>query len=996
MNPNNLTAGSTWKRWDLHVHSPASFGGDDYNTFIKNLAVSEADAIGINDYCTIAGYKKIVDLGGVPNKVIFPVLEFRMNNIVANRKGAPLEGGPKINFHLIFNNAPDLFTQIETFINSLKCFNNAGKETHLGSIPADDLDKITFNFQDVIKELRDVNLVDDCLIWLPYDEYGGIDEIDPDDNFFKLHLITQAQIMGSSREKQIDFFKWKDPKFTDEQYKKYFNHPKPCIKGSDSHELNYPFGRLKNEKSEPVDKFCWIKGDLTFNGLKQIVYEPDRVSISKEPELITRIKSFPHKFISKLVLDKEPTSRTSEDWFQNIEIPFNSGLIAIIGKKGNGKSAVADILGLCGNSRINKDDLSFLHKDKFRNPRSNKAKEFKAELHWADGNSSGEINLASDVNPLQEERIKYIPQNYLEKLCVNEEQKEFEEELKKIIFAHIPDPERLGQNTLDDLILVRQKAVEEGIEKLKLDIIRINKEVARFESKSKPAYRATILQEIANKEAELAHHDNNKPIEKPKPEEDTQQSEENKFVLEQVDARKASLVFILQQKRQLESEKGTNNISINELDAVKNELVQLDNLIKNTISEKKAILEKYGIEIKDVISHQIDVGKIAAKVDGFKARNIQITRSINGDEKSPSMAAQEASLSSSINELQGKLANAQKEYQEYLQAKEAWERRRVEIIGGSDKPSSLQFFMNEQKYIDESLSKNLEAARQERLRVARQIFSQKINLLSIYSTLYEPITKVLQKEAHFVEEYNIKVNASLSIKAFADRFISFVDQKRKGSFCGAVEGKEMIDRLLDLNTVATESELTKFINDLSEYISKDKRSGYKEEIRYLDEQLKRDIKPEDIYDFIYGLDYIEPQFKLQLGTKDLKELSPGERGAILLIFYLFLDIANKPLIIDQPEENLDNESIYYYLVHFIKRAKQKRQIILITHNPNLAVVCDADQIIHMTIDKQNSNKVGFISGAIENKDIASRVINILEGTKPAFDNRRLKYSSIVS
>jgi ABC-type lipoprotein export system ATPase subunit len=89
-------------------------------------------------------------------------------------------------------------------------------------------------------------------------------------------------------------------------------------------------------------------------------------------------------------------------------------------------------------------------------------------------------------------------------------------------------------------------------------------------------------------------------------------------------------------------------------------------------------------------------------------------------------------------------------------------------------------------------------------------------------------------------------------------------------------------------------------------------------------------------------------------------------------------------------------SIYYYLVHFIKKAKQKRQIILITHNPNLAVVCDAEQIVHMSIDKQNLNKVSFVSGAIENPEIAKKVINILEGTKPAFDNRRLKYTSIVA
>jgi len=111
----------------------------------------------------------------------------------------------------------------------------------------------------------------------------------------------------------------------------------------------------------------------------------------------------------------------------------------------------------------------------------------------------------------------------------------------------------------------------------------------------------------------------------------------------------------------------------------------------------------------------------------------------------------------------------------------------------------------------------------------------------------------------------------------------------------------------------------------------------------------------------------------------------------LLIFYLFLDKQDIPLIIDQPEENLDNQSVYGILVKFIKEAKKKRQIIIITHNPNIAVVCDAEQIIRVKIEKENKNKVSFISGAIENPTINEKIIEILEGTFPAFDNRTAKY-----
>ncbi|HWI23286.1 MAG TPA: hypothetical protein VNS59_00005, partial [Lysobacter sp.] len=69
-----------------------------------------------------------------------------------------------------------------------------------------------------------------------------------------------------------------------------------------------------------------------------------------------------------------------------------------------------------------------------------------------------------------------------------------------------------------------------------------------------------------------------------------------------------------------------------------------------------------------------------------------------------------------------------------------------------------------------------------------------------------------------------------------------------------------------------------------------------------------------------------------------------------------------------------------------------RQIILVTHNPNLAVVADAEQIIHVAIDKKDRrNDFSFVSGSIENPRINQAVVDILEGTLPAFDNRRLKY-----
>jgi predicted ATPase len=128
----------------------------------------------------------------------------------------------------------------------------------------------------------------------------------------------------------------------------------------------------------------------------------------------------------------------------------------------------------------------------------------------------------------------------------------------------------------------------------------------------------------------------------------------------------------------------------------------------------------------------------------------------------------------------------------------------------------------------------------------------------------------------------------------------------------------------------------------------------------------------------------------------MDELSPGEKGTLLLIFYLLIDKRDNPLIIDQPEENLDNHTVYDILVPCLREAHNKRQVIIVTHNPNLAIVCDADQIIHCSIDKTQKNRVTYVGGAIENPKINRLTIDVLEGTRPAFDHRDSKYQEEVN
>lgn len=128
-----------------------------------------------------------------------------------------------------------------------------------------------------------------------------------------------------------------------------------------------------------------------------------------------------------------------------------------------------------------------------------------------------------------------------------------------------------------------------------------------------------------------------------------------------------------------------------------------------------------------------------------------------------------------------------------------------------------------------------------------------------------------------------------------------------------------------------------------------------------------------------------------MGEKELSQLSPGERGTLLLVFYLLIDKEQIPLVIDQPEENLDNQTVFELLVPCIKRTKERRQMIIVTHNPNLAVVCDAEQIVCADLSKASNHEMKYLTGAIENPSVNKAIVDILEGTRPAFDNRDSKY-----
>ena len=319
-----------------------------------------------------------------------------------------------------------------------------------------------------------------------------------------------------------------------------------------------------------------------------------------------------------------------------------------------------------------------------------------------------------------------------------------------------------------------------------------------------------------------------------------------------------------------------------------------------------------------------------------------------------------------------------------------WEAQKQTIEGTEETEGSLKFYEGQLNYLNIQLQQDLTSQLDSRKNLTEQLFTKKFALLEIRRDLFQPVTQFISEFKELQEKYDVKLDVALELRSFADNFFTFVNQNRIGTFNGKEEGyKKLMDITERAHFDSVEGVLL-FTDEILDALTHDKRNAGNNSVP-IRTQLKSGKELNELYDFLFNYDFLQPVYNLKLGAKTLKELSPGERGALLLIFYLILDKDDIPLIIDQPEENLDNESVYHILVHFIKKTKEQRQIIIVTHNPNLAIVCDADQIIQMQIEKENKNTVKFASGAIENTEINMASLNILEGTLPAFTNRDSKY-----
>ena len=445
--------GSEWHRWDPHTHTPGTLFNDqfkgDWDGFLDAIENGSptVEALGITDYCVLNGYRefrKRWETGRAKNvRLVFPNIEFRLSVETEKKRG--------VNLHLLFSpDDPDHVSRIERVLRPLTFHykdttNHCVQEDLISHGKAFDAfvtteraalergaEQFKVTLEHVKEMLNDAWAAENCLITIVTKEGDGTAGLKKDAAFDALQEEIKAlgHVVFSALPSDREFWLGRNPGFDREFIEKTYGGLKPCLHGSDAHEV----ARVLKPDD---DRFCWIRAELSFTGLKQTLLEPDlRVAIGPHrPSGASASES-----IQALLVRDAP-------WLGTATVELNDGLVAIIGPKGSGKTALADIIAYAAGASI-EDEPSFLLKAKEHLARES------AQLQWADGSRTDPRRLvdAGRRPPDAPGDVRYLSQQSVERLCSADNLgSELLLEIEKVVFESIPEEYRLGASDFAEL-----------------------------------------------------------------------------------------------------------------------------------------------------------------------------------------------------------------------------------------------------------------------------------------------------------------------------------------------------------------------------------------------------------------------------------------------------------------------------------------------------------------------------------------------------------------
>ena len=918
---NQFEKGSEWRKWDLHVHTKNTNKNDGFKsssfdefciTLFRKALEKNIHAIGITDYFCIKNYRKVKTfVDQIDSKSDFDEQErvkikdiFLLPNVEL-RMLPSANKGSLINIHCLFNPENNFLKTLDndffgSLENSSSCKMNRDGIIKLGrknNLSLDDnaaYKNGIYNFCLEPSKLIDIfkkheNLKKNTIIVVSNSSYDGVSSLQEHYKLFinepgsldevRSNIYTLSDAIFSGNPSDREFFLGKKNEHDELRIISNCGSLKPCIHGSDAHDENKLF-------NPDEGRFCWIKADPTFEGLKQILCEPeDRVKIqTSKPE-----EKSGYNVIESVVIDSD---------ICNQEISLNPNLNTIIGGRSTGKSTLLKLIAhkidpnITGLQHFN-DDLTQDH----------------VNIIWQDG----EKNIDRD--------IEFFPQSYMYDIARNldkknellqgivekkdkenliKEYKNFCANNKSTIQTNIDNLFKLQEN-IDELTTeLKKKGDESGliieIENLQYRINNSQQDDSFSEDELKQ--HEAIQKEILDLEQFLQKLEN-----------DTNEIS----VLQEEDLFDSSFTYKFNQLSDLNSEavqRVFDSVKQKSKDYWRKNLVDI-------LADIDELSNKYKKEIEDNQAHVI-----------FKKGNQQLKRNKEYKELYERLKIENKKLAE-ITSLKNQIANLenQKDILSDLTVNNhiSFATKIDELISG---------FSLGHDDIKISLEKNYRDAK------CKELLKDFINLQS-------------HNRQNFVNDWgkNYKANTRLTIEDFLQQAL----------------GNE-----IELKAYKEIKDLTKGL--LTEYW----------------------------FLISYELTYEKDTFQ---------KMSDGKKAFVIL--KLLLDFSNKdcPILIDQPEDSLDNRSIYNKLVSYIKEKKKERQIILVTHNSNIVVNADAEEVIVANQhgeDAKNRNDLQFqyITGSLENtkakaddtafvlesQSIREHVCEILEGGTDAFIKRENKYA----
>lgn len=929
--------GSEWKRWDLHVHTASSFdykynNKDADERLCDTLRKNEIKAVAITDHFTI-DKSRIENLRSLaPDIVFFPGVELRVD-----------KGADNLHIILIFSENSNLEHLSGDF---------AATMIRSKAKSAEDVQKIHWTFEDVI----DFAKGHDALVSIHAGrKNNGLDcEI--------TSSIPYKDAIKDEIANFVHFFEIGHIRDLEDYKEKVFPciGVRPLVLCSDCHSPN---------EYNPKESL-WIKADTTFLGLKQCIIQPsERVFLGVLPPVIDRVNKNKHATISNINVHRVETPSNKDVNCFDLNLPLNPGLVAVIGNKGSGKSALSDIIALlCNCKTMNK--ASFLNEERFKKLPKNYAGDYISSLTWCDGQKNTSV-LSEPITSSIEE-AQYLPQKYIEEIC-NDINDHFQDEIDKVIFSYVDKAERGETKNLRELIEQKSKIIDSKNNSFQLELNKINEEIIKLEEKKTTEYVSLIESNLDKFRSLLKRHESNKPVEVKKPEKE--EDEEYRKKMEEFNNKIRVLNTTIDG---IQNEIASVNNEITDAINVEAELRTIADSFKHACGILNEFIDKYKIDDSQFeMSIELPSQKISKIIDYLGLRKKELMATIWGDN---GFKKQLDEIDAQKKELISSADNDEKRYQKYLSDCDEWERNRKAIIGDIETTETLRYYENESQYLKERLETDYQEACSKRCKVVEGIFNEKTELVKVYESVYLPVQKEIKE---------LLGNADDGITFTAEPYVVDNDMKRtilekinrrfSGLLGRGIDAENVIDSWRKRTDFSAYSSVMSFIQNVYNVITED-----------FDSASKKVFNRKELYNYLFGLSYIGVNYKLKMGNRSLNELSPGERGIVLLVFYLALSKESNPIIIDQPEDNLDNQSVFSRLVPCIVKAKNRRQVIVVTHNPNIAVACDAEQIVCCKMDKDGF-KISYEAGSIENPVILKSVIDVLEGTKPAFDLRRYKY-----